>query len=667
VNRRTEEEESPRAQAASRGRGGDAPAGRFWRVAALAGALAILLLQGLAVTRQSLTSDEIFHAIAGDQADRYGQNGLNLEHPPLVKMVAALSLLSTPRPVAPLAQATSAKPILDAPGTEARVRLGGRTLAAAAFGIPFLIVAFFLGRAAGGPAAGITLALLLGLNFCVFPYLSLLYTDTAAALGLGIVLLAAAGFLRRPNTRSAILLGLGLGFAIASKFTGLLAMPAVAGALVLAPVRFRAWTQTWRRLLCGAVIAIVAWGVVEVGYGIANRNYQAAFGRETIQRYCENHASMIVGDRLKPFEHRLLSLETRDPRAAQWLTGLLATMAQNSIGTYPACNFGKMHSRGYWWYFPVLLLARTPLVLLLASAAAAAATVLARRRRRARRVGAGAVETIGAAGAEERGAAAERGETAERRETAERDGTAEGGGGAATERGEADAATAVRRRGFVALLFLTAGVYLLVAMTSNYNAGLRHLLPILPILYLPAALWAARRPRAAMALFTALLVESLALAPTWISETNSWWLGRRNPMRFALSTDNCYYHQNLIALREVVERQALHPFFVLDPAIGGPQLERYLGQGVALTPEQTPLPAGWYAIGAAAEVCVPAILRSSAQEMYGYPRYLSIAERWQPAPAAVAQQGEDLGYVASTFHLYRLAKPAVPAAPPVRR
>jgi hypothetical protein len=600
--------------AASRG-WSDARAMRLWRVTGIAGALTILLLQGLAVARQALTSDEIFHALAGDQADRYGQNGLNLEHPPLMKMVAALPLLSTPRPVAPLAQVISTKPIWDAAGTEALVRLGGRTLAAAAFGIPFLVVAFILGRELGGPAAGISLVLLLGLNFCVFPFLSLLYTDTAAALGFGIVLWAAAGFLRRPDTRSAILLGLGLGVAIASKFTGLLALPAVAGALVLAPVGSRDWKGYRRRLLHGAAAVLVAWGMVEVTYGIANRHYRSAHGRETIQLYCGNHAGMIVGDRLQPYERRLLSLERRDPRAAQWLTGLLATRAQNAIATYPACNFGTMHSRGLWWYFPVLLLARTPLVLLLASAAAAAAALLAWRRRRARR----------------------------------------------------DAAVEPWRRGFLAILALSAGVYLLVAMSSNYNVGLRHLLPILPILYLPAALWAAHRPRIAMALFAALLAESLALAPTWISEKNSWWLGRRDPMRFALSTDSCYYHQNLIALREAAERRGLVPFFVLDPAIGGPQLERYLGPGVGLSPEQTPLAAGWYAVGAAAEVCVPAILRSSPHEMYGYPRYRSIADRWLPAMTAVTRQGEDRGYVASTFHLYYLAKSTVPAAPAPRR
>jgi 4-amino-4-deoxy-L-arabinose transferase-like glycosyltransferase len=594
-----------------------AAARKLWRVIGLAGMVAALALQGLAIARQALTSDEVFHLLAGYQADRYGRNGLNLEHPPLVKMIAALPLAASPDLVAPAAQVATQQAVYSQPGIEARARLGGRALAAALFGMPFLAVAFLIGRELGGGAAGISLALSLGLSFCVFPYLPLLYTDTAAALGFGLTLWAASRFLRGGDLRSAVLLGLALGLALASKLTGLLALPSAAAAILLAPARRRAWPEAWRRLLCGAMVAVVAWGLVEIIYGIANRRYEAAFGRETIQRYCENHASMIVGDRLQPWEGFLLSLERHDPRAAQWLTGLLATRAQNAIGTYPSCNFGTMHSRGLWWYFPVLLLARTPVALLLASAGAVAAALAARQRRR-------------------------------------------GGGATGAPPGPA---AGVRRR-FVALLALTAGIYLLVAVTSNYNAGLRHLLPVLPILYLPAALWMARRPRVAVAIFAALLVESLVLAPTWISPTNTWWLGRRDPMRFALSTDNCYYHQNLIALREAADRRALRPFFVVDPALSAAQLDAYLGPGVALPPEQSPLPAGWYAVGAAAEVCVPAILRSSPSEMYGFPRYRAIALRWLPSTATVPSAGEDHGYVAHTFHLYRLVREATPGSPP---
>jgi Dolichyl-phosphate-mannose-protein mannosyltransferase len=622
-------------------------AGRLWRTMGVAGVAAVLALQGLAVARQSVTSDESFHLLAGTQADRYGRNGLNLEHPPLVKMIAALPLATTaavPRLVAPEAHEPPLAAIYAEPAAEARARLGGRTLAAAVFGIPFLAVAFLLGREVGGGAAGLCLALALGLSFCVFPYLPLVYMDTAAALGVGLTLWTAGRLLRRPDLASALALGLALGLALASKFTGLLALPVAAAALLLTPAPGRrAWPEAWRRLLGAAVVALAAWGLVEITYAAANRRYDSAFGRETIRRYCENRASMIVGDRLRSWEPYLLALERHDPRAAQWLTGLAATRAQNAIGTYPACNFGTTHSRGRWWYYPVLLLARTPIVLL-AATAAALATALAARRRRKERVGDRGEGTAGAA-----------------------EGQGPVSGAATAADAPAAAFDAVVRRRFVALLASTAGIFLLVAVTSNYNAGLRHLLPVLPILYLPAALWLARRPRVAAVAFAALLVESLALAPTWISPTNTWWLGRRDPMRFALSTDNCYYHQNLIALGEAAERRALRPLFVLDPALGAPQLDRYLGPGVALPPERSPLPAGWYAVGAAAEVCVPAILRSSPDEMYGYPRYRAIALRWLPATVTVtvAGAGEDHGYVAHTFHLYRLARPALPdpAAP----
>ncbi len=312
-----------------------------------------------------------------------------------------------------------------------------------------------------------------------------------------------------------------------------------------------------------------------------------------------------------------------------------------------------MHSRGRWWYFPVLLLAKTPLPILLASGAALAAGLSAARRRRGLvRPGSAATAPTHPATAP---AAAASSATAGRAAAATPSAAT-----APASAARSAAADETARRRFALLLGAAAAIYLAAAMTSNYNAGLRHLLPILPVLYLPAALWAARRPRVAAALLAVLLIESLALAPVWVSSTNTWWLGARDPLRFALSTDNCFYPQNLIALRDAAERRRLHPLHLLDPSLGAPQVERYLGPGVSLAPE-SPLPAGWYAIGAAAEVCLPAIVRSSPSEMYGFPRYRAIAERWLPATTAVARAGADFGYAAGTFHLYRLAAP-LPAA-----
>jgi hypothetical protein len=615
------------------------PAGAV--LAALAGVAAVLLFQAAAIDRQALTSDEAYHALAGHQADRYGRNGLNLEHPPLVKLAAALPLLAAP-PLAPPIEVSEALQaqwaVFTQPGAEPRLRRGGRLVVVLLFGLPLLVSAFLLGRVLGGAAAGVVLALVLGLDFSTLPLLPLVYTDAAAALGFTLTLLAAARFLRRPVPASAALLGLAFGLAISAKFTGLLLLPAVLGALLLPPGATAGGHGWRRRLLCGALVAGVAWGVLELTYLVANRRYDPAYGRETIHLYCANHSTMRVGDLLQPYERPLLAVARRDPRAAQWLTGLLATRAQDELGVFGVCNFGRMSSRGRWWYFPVLLLVKTPLPLLAASAFALAAAALAVRRR--------------------------------------------------ARPADSDP---VRTR-LLWLLALTASVYLAAATGSNYNAGIRHLFPVLPLLYLPAALWAGARPRAAAALLLALGVESLALAPVWTSSTNSWWLGAHDPMRFALALDNAFYPQNLIALRETARRRGLRPLRVVDPAIPGVEIDAYLGAGTAMTPAApaaalTPsvvsarsapstapagtgaagdggVPPGWYAVGASVEVVAPAILRASPAELFGYRGLRAIAETWGPLGARIAGQGDDLGFIAGTFHLYRVRAPAAVVAVP---
>ncbi|HVT61786.1 MAG TPA: hypothetical protein VHR45_25730 [Thermoanaerobaculia bacterium] len=664
-------------------------------IAVLAGAVAVLALQGWAIGRQSLTSDEAYHAVAGYQADRYGQNGLNLEHPPLFKMAAALPLLAERRPLAPVSRVSvaldTAQAVFTDPAAERRVRLLGRALLAALFGLPLLGVAFLLGRELGGAAAGVVLALLLGLDFSVVPLLSLLYSDAAAALGCGLALLGAARFLRRPGFASAAFMGLGLGLAAAAKYTGLLVLPSAAAALLLAPGLRAAWG---RRLLCGALMLAIAWGGVELTYAIANRHYDRDYGRETIQLYFANRSTIRVEDRLQPYAPFLLAVERLDPRAAQFLTGLLATRAQNALATYPACNFGRMHSHGLWWYFPLLLLAKTPLPLLAVSALALAAACA--RTLRARSSAADRTARLPLAseaplipGALSNSAAADplaSGALASTARDAARLGSA-GPDPQLIRRAGLDPRLLRRagqnpRFGFTLLLALAAGVYLAAAIGSNYNAGLRHLLPILPLLYLPAALWLARRPWIAALLLAALLAESIALAPIWLSSTNTWWLGSRDPLRFALSTDNCYYHQNLIALRDEAERRIISTaakfggvigtaaksggligtaaksgglrLHLLDPSIGAAQAEAYLGKGAKLAPT-SPLVPGWYAVGTAAEVCLPAIQQAAPGAMYGQARYQAIASSWMPLTRAVAARGEDLGYVAGTFHLYRLS------------
>ena len=66
--------------------------------------LIAVALQLWVIGAQSMSGDGAYHLLAGHQALRYGQNLLNLEHPPLVKLMVSAPLLFENEPLAsPLA------------------------------------------------------------------------------------------------------------------------------------------------------------------------------------------------------------------------------------------------------------------------------------------------------------------------------------------------------------------------------------------------------------------------------------------------------------------------------------------------------------------------------------------------------------------------------------
>lgn len=587
-------------------------------LAALA-AVAVLALQAVAIRDQWLTADEPYHLLAGWQALRQGENTLNLEHPPLVKLVAALPLLAEPEPLAPRLHAGEAlaatQALFRTPELAARARLRGRVLVALAFGLPFLAACFALGREAGGPRAGVVLALSVGASFSVLPHLPLVTTDAAVALGYAATLVAVARFLRAPGAGTAAVLGLGLGLAMAAKHSGLLLVPSVLLAVALARPPAGAQAGSLRqRLGWTAAAAAVALALVLATYALANRRYDPARGRESIHRYATHQSTLLVDDRMRPYEPSLLALERLSPGLAQWATGVVGVQIQNSIGVYPSYAFGEIRSRGRWWYFPVLLLVKTPVTLLAASIVGAAVAVSGRRRRAGH-------PPPGPPGPVPR----------------------------------ADPA----RTSFRIVLWVTALVYLGMAIASNYNLGYRHLLPVLPLLFLPAAFWASRRTWRAAALVGLLLTESIAVAPLWISATNTWWLGAGNPTRFALSGDNGEWRQNLLALGEEARERGMEPLRLLYPTSSPAEVAAAIPGAIAVTPG-SPLPPGWYAVSTVLEQLVPAIEAASPATMYGHHRYLGLAQIWRPVWEEVVQRGEDHGYAAGTFHLYRLDGAAAP-------
>ncbi len=179
--------------------------------------------------------------------------------------------------------------------------------------------------------------------------------------------------------------------------------------------------------------------------------------------------------------------------------------------------------------------------------------------------------------------------------------------------------------------------------------------PVPRLLYLPAAAWAARTRLRATVLSLLLAAESLALAPLWMSATNTWWLGRHNPTRFALGDTNLEYHQNFLALAAEMERRGIDSIGVAMPAVTAAELAAYLPRARPVTP-RTPIEPGWYALNVTVERVAPAVLAADPADLFRPETFRRAARDWSGLAAEIAG-GEDHGYAAGTFHLYRVPEP----------
>jgi len=90
------------------------------------------------------------------------------------------------------------------------------------------------------------------------------------------------------------------------------------------------------------------------------------------------------------------------------------------------------------------------------------------------------------------------------------------------------------------------------------------------------------------------------------------------------------------------------------PEAGSADMIRpYLPEARMLRPGQEIEP-GWYAVSVMVEQMVPAILAARPEDVYRYEDLRRGAELWRPFWQSVLERGEDHGWVAGTFHLYRL-------------
>ena len=470
--------------------------------AAAAGAVLLALLGGaLVIDHQRLdsaTMDEPFHALAGCEYALSGTYWANLEHPPLVKLLAGSSagLAGARPPLLPrpfsFSTAESPQPFLYRNAISPE-----RLLAAARRPFPLLHVAVVLLAAwaawqAAGPLAGLGAALLLAFEPTLVAHAGFLHTDVAAALGFLATVVAAYGALRRPSRLRWAGTGLLLGLSLAAKFTAVFLGPIL---LVLALawilVRRRATGVTSLGPLAGLALAAAVGTVVLLAvYAISMRHMPAG--------EAERSARLFLRSRQASAEtvERVAALSRLLPPAGHYAAGLAGVAEQNRRGGGVNVFMGEVSVEGFATYFPVAFLVKSSLGFLLALLLAAGLAVT-------RRV----------------------------------------------------------RPGFGSLVFLLPPAYLFLAsVASSYNIGVRHVLPAVPFLAVGAAVAAVRglpRPAAAAALLGLGLLqagETLAVHPHEVSFFN---LAAGGPSRGSawLNDSNLDWGQDLDRLARELERR----------------------------------------------------------------------------------------------------------------
>lgn len=468
--------------------------------------LAILVIQlALTIRTESITWDEDNHLYAGYMSWKTSDFGLNPEHPPMVKMLAALPILRMPLRL-PALQGREFKIEAFLGGKEFLFRNDADTMlfrarmAAASLTMLLALLVFLAGREMFSTAAGFVALLLLVFDPNQLAHGALVTTDTGLTCFLFATVYAFYRFVKRPTLWRLLLVGLAGGLALSAKHTGILIFP------ILFLLAFCEWLSgrktksdssepkplgvgryVWSLAAITAISLVVLWGF----YGF--RYSARPAGLELNPPSAE-----YIGQLAHPHEAKLLATVARYHLLPEsYVYGLVDVLKMNDF--YNSFLLGKPYPHGVWFYFPVAIVIKSTLsfLALLGIAAWAIATRKLTRRRE--------------------------------------------------------------------ILFLTIppAFYLAVAMSSHLNIGVRHVLPIyafLGVLIGGAAVALVHSQRRWIYVFAVLIlfqmVTSLRAFPTYISYVNEAWGGQKNAW-WLLSDSNADWAQQLKATRQYLDSRGV--------------------------------------------------------------------------------------------------------------
>jgi len=346
---------------------------------AVCGALLVLMTVNLfaSISRKSITNDEIVHIPAGYYPLVAGEFQLNNEHPPLVKMWAALPLLfiqpneQTPSPGEVTGNFSEETwKYLDQfwPNNKdhfAAISFWTRTMMILiTLGLGVLI--FVYARDLFGARAAVLAVALYTLEPTVLGHGRLVHTDLPAAFAFLFFFFVLRYYLSARTPRRALLLGLASGLALVVKFSMIVLLPVLACLAITAFLLAPRLQETRKKIAIHlALVVCVLLFVVNAAYYFRSPPIEPADVRwvQTMSAPAFNRWMTFfhAGSKVVP---------------TYFLFGQYNVWLHNRDG-HPASLLGQYNRNGWWYYFPVAFALKTSLPFLILSVAALAWALLA--------------------------------------------------------------------------------------------------------------------------------------------------------------------------------------------------------------------------------------------------------------------------------------------------
>ena len=317
------------------------------------------------VHRESLTFDEDNHAFSGYMMWKTGDYGLNPEHPPLVKLLAAVPTLGRHLWTPPLqGRFFKSEAYIDGRDWLARNDGASRRLLfrmrmmTGILAVGLSLVIFFATREFFGTGAALLALTISSFDPNLLAHSALVTTDMGVTCFFIASIYAFYRYVKKPGWTRLTLAALAAGLLIASKHSGVLLAPIL---LVLIAFEVATAANGERRRtalrLAGAFAFIIVGGAV-VLWAFFGFRYAARPPGLALHPSLADYAAG-----LRPFDRSvILGMAHWHLLPESELMGLtdVKIMAQG----YPTFILGHVYSHAVWWYFPVAVLIKTTLGLL---------------------------------------------------------------------------------------------------------------------------------------------------------------------------------------------------------------------------------------------------------------------------------------------------------------